>query len=106
MKYKAELDESMRRKRTYEDNTFKAYALLWEGCAKAMQNKIVSRSDYDSVVYNDPIASLRAIKEHPKKQDMKCQSYWMHSDRYSPLNKRKVKVSKIIQDNLKWLSLK
>jgi hypothetical protein len=57
MEYKAGLDESMRRKRTYEDNTFKAYTLLWEQCAKAMQN-IVSRSDYDSVVYNDPIALL------------------------------------------------
>jgi hypothetical protein len=58
MEYKAELDESMRCKRTYEENTFKAYALLWERCAKAMQNKIVSRYNYDSVVYNDPIALL------------------------------------------------
>jgi hypothetical protein len=62
VEYTAELDESMRRRRTYDDNTFEAYALLWERCAKAMQNKIVSRSDYDSVVYNDPIALLRAIK--------------------------------------------
>jgi hypothetical protein len=52
MEYKAKLDEAMRRKRTYEDNTFfKAYALLWEQCAKAMQNKIASRSDYDNTVY-------------------------------------------------------
>jgi hypothetical protein len=29
-----------------------------------MQNKIASRSDYDSVVYNDTISLLRAIKEH------------------------------------------
>jgi hypothetical protein len=43
---------------------FKAYALLWERCAKAMQDKIASRSHYDNVVYNDPIALLRAIKEH------------------------------------------
>ena len=64
MEYKAELDESMKRKRTYEDNTFKAYALLWERCAKAMQHKIASRSDYDSLIFNDPIALLRAIKEH------------------------------------------
>jgi hypothetical protein len=64
MEYKAELDEYMRRKQTYQDNTFKAYALLWERCAKAMQNKIASRSDYESVVYNDPISLLRAIKEH------------------------------------------
>ena len=64
MEYKAELDEAMRRKREYEDNTFKAYALLWERCNKVMQNKVVSRSDYDSLVYNDPIKLLRAIKEH------------------------------------------
>ena len=58
MEYKAELDQAMKRTRTYEDNTYKAFALLWERCAKAMQNKLVSRSDYDSVVYNDPIACL------------------------------------------------
>jgi hypothetical protein len=43
---------------------FKAYTLLWERCAKAMQDKIASRSDYDSVVYNDPIALLCTIKEY------------------------------------------
>ena len=64
MEYKAELDQAIKRTRTYEDNTYKAFALLWERCAKVMQNKLVSRSDYDSVVYNDPIALLRAIKEH------------------------------------------
>ena len=64
MEYKAELDEAIRRKRTYENNTYKAYALLWERCNKAMQNKIASRSDYDTAVYNNPISLLRAIKEH------------------------------------------
>jgi hypothetical protein len=64
MEYKSELDEAMKRKRTYKDNMFKAYALLWERCAKAMQDKIALRSNYDNVVYNDPIALLRAIKEH------------------------------------------
>ena len=63
MEYTSELDEAMRRKRTYEDNMYKLYALLWERCAKAMQNKIASRSDYNSLVYNNPIALLRAIKE-------------------------------------------
>jgi hypothetical protein len=29
---------------------FKACALLWKGCAKAMQDKIASRSNYDSLV--------------------------------------------------------
>ena len=29
MDYKAELDESMRRKRKYKENMYKLYALLW-----------------------------------------------------------------------------
>ena len=53
MEYKAELDESMRRKRIYEDNLYKAYALLWERCAKNMQNKILARTEYDSEMYNN-----------------------------------------------------
>ena len=40
MEYKAELDESTRRTRALHDNLIKSYALLWERCAKAMQNKI------------------------------------------------------------------
>jgi hypothetical protein len=64
MEYKAELDQAMKRRRAFEDNTFKAYALLWERCNKAMQNKIASRSDYESSVFNDPIVLLQAIKEH------------------------------------------
>mmetsp|Transcript_27248 Transcript_27248/g.38543 ORF Transcript_27248/g.38543 Transcript_27248/m.38543 type:complete len:153 (-) Transcript_27248:24-482(-) len=36
--YKAELNETLRRIRTYRNNMYKAYALLWDRCAKAMQN--------------------------------------------------------------------
>ena len=61
IEYKAELDQAMKRKRAYEDNTFKAYALLWERCNKAMQNKIASRTDFDSIVFNDPIAPRVAV---------------------------------------------
>jgi hypothetical protein len=50
--------------RTYTNNTYKAYALLWERCEKAMQKKIASRSDYENEVYNNPIKLLKAIKEH------------------------------------------
>ena len=35
--YQAEMDEAMRRKRTYEDKTYKSYALLWERCFKAIK---------------------------------------------------------------------
>ena len=64
MDYKAELDEYLRRKRLYESNLYKAYALLWERSAKAMQNRIMARSDFESRIYNDPIELLKAIKEH------------------------------------------
>ena len=62
MEYKAKLDEYIKRKRIYEDNLYKAYALIWERCAKAMQNKIKTRNDYKSLIYNDPIERLKAIK--------------------------------------------
>ena len=64
MEYKAELDEALKRKIMYNDNLFKAYALIWERCAKAMQNKLLARSDYEDEIYNNPIKLLKAIKEH------------------------------------------
>jgi len=39
MKYKADY-ECIKRKKTYNNNKMKAYALLWERCAKILQNKI------------------------------------------------------------------
>ena len=64
MEYKAEPDEALKRKKMYNDNLFKAYALIWERCAKAMQNKLVTQSDYEDEIYNNPIKLLKAIKEH------------------------------------------
>jgi len=57
MVYKAELDEYMKRKRVYEDNKVKAYAFIWDRCAKAMQAKLMARSDYESRIYNNPLES-------------------------------------------------
>jgi len=64
MEYKAELDEALKKKRMYNDNLFKAYSLIWERCAKEMQNKLLARSDYEDEIYNNPIKLLKAIKEH------------------------------------------
>jgi hypothetical protein len=64
MEHKAELDQAMKHRRAFEDNTFKAHALSWERCNKAVQNKIASRSDHESSVFNDPVALLQATKEH------------------------------------------
>jgi hypothetical protein len=64
MEFKQDYDEYRKRVRAYDNNKIKAYALLWERCAKGMQNKIQSRSNFDSDIENDPIKLLRAIKEH------------------------------------------
>jgi hypothetical protein len=63
IEFKADYNVYSKRMQTYENNRTKAFALLWERCAKAMKNKIEARSDYDKIK-NDPILLLKAIKEH------------------------------------------
>jgi hypothetical protein len=36
--YNAKVDAMIQRKKNYQNNLYKAYALLWERCAKAMQS--------------------------------------------------------------------
>ena len=64
MLFKAELDEYMKRRRIYSNNKIKAYTFIRDRCAKAMQAKIQSRSDFESKVYGDPLKLLDAIREH------------------------------------------
>jgi hypothetical protein len=64
MEYKADLDEYMRRRRAYDENLFKAYALIWERCNKAMQNKVMAISNFEKKIYNDPIELLNSVKKH------------------------------------------
>ena len=63
IEFKAEYDAYMKRKQTYESNYNKAYALLWEQCAKGMQSKIESRTDF-KIIKDDPITLLKAIQQH------------------------------------------
>eukprot|EP00978_Attheya_sp_CCMP212_P009950 scaffold23782_cov35-Attheya_sp.AAC.1 len=63
MEFKADYDQWCKRIRMYEDNCTKSCALIWERCAKALQNKIQSRSDF-ATIKNDPIELLKAVKEH------------------------------------------
>ena len=62
--YKAELDKFNKLETNYEDNLTKAYGLIWEQCAQSMKNKIEARRDFESMIYDDPIELLKAIKEH------------------------------------------
>ena len=63
IEFKADYDVYRKRLQILENNQTKAYALLWERCAKSMKNKIESRSDFDKIK-NNPIALLKSIKEH------------------------------------------
>ena len=64
IEFKAEFDSFMKRKQCLETNTTKAYAFLWDQCAKGMQSKIEARTDYNIKINNDPIELLKAIKQH------------------------------------------
>ena len=48
----------------YDNNLIKACALLWERCAKGMQNKIEARTDFTTDIEDNPLNLLKAIKEH------------------------------------------
>lgn len=62
--YEAEVQEFVSRKRTYETNKGKAYALIFGQCNKALQSKLQSRADFESEIKGKPIALLNAIEEH------------------------------------------
>ena len=101
MEYKAELDEALKRKRMYKDNLFKAYALIWERCTKAMQNKLLAWSDYEDEIYNNLIKVLKAIKEHGLNYQETCDEKSIILDAFEHCgtqHKRKRKISKIIHD--------
>eukprot|EP00978_Attheya_sp_CCMP212_P028789 scaffold100331_cov51-Attheya_sp.AAC.11 len=64
MEFRADYEQWCKRICMYEqDNWIKSYTLIWERCTKALQNKLQSRSDFDSLK-NDPIKLLKAVKEH------------------------------------------
>ena len=48
----------------YEDNLTKAYALIWERCTKAMQNRIANSNNFEEVIYDNPIELLKEIKRN------------------------------------------
>jgi hypothetical protein len=88
----------MRRKRSYDDNLFKAYALIWERCAKAMQNKIMARSNFEAEIYNDPIKLLNAVKEHALNYQETRYEMSIISDAFRALFTVQQKESESLQD--------
>ena len=57
-------DEYLVKKRQYEEDKAKVYAMLWKRCSKTMQNKISALQDFEKTIYLDPIALKCSIKKH------------------------------------------
>ena len=57
--YTAEIKAFVDRKNNYRANKPKAYALLFEQCGTNLQHKIVTRSDFETVIRNNPIWMTR-----------------------------------------------
>ena len=63
LKYRSELSQFMERKAYYEENKAKAYAMIFNGCNKAIQNRITESEDFKSKIRDNPIELLRAIRK-------------------------------------------
>ena len=98
MEYKAELDEALKRKRMYNDNLFKAYALIWERCAKAMLNKLLAQSDYEDEIYKNLIKLIKALKEHSLNYQEACYEMSIISDAFQALWNTTQKENENLQD--------
>ena len=64
IEFKSKLDLYNKRQETYEMNTVKVYALLWEQCSHSMQLKIEASEDYEKTIKGNPIELLKIIKMH------------------------------------------
>jgi hypothetical protein len=101
IEFKADYDEYRKRVVTYENNRTKSYALLWERCAKAMKNKIESRTDYGMTIKDNPIELLKSIKEHALNFQEQCYDSWIIHDAHMNLFTTKQKDGESLQDYTK-----
>ena len=63
MKYKAQLDSTIKRETTFESNKTKAYSLIWKRCTLLMQGQLEQRNNFEKDIYNNPINLINVIKE-------------------------------------------
>ena len=64
LEFKEDWTRYQKRVDDYKDNLTKAYALIWERCTKAMQNKIANSNNFESDIYDDPIELLKETKKN------------------------------------------
>lgn len=64
MLFKAKFQAFVSRKATWQSNKGKQFVLIFGQCKKILQNKLMSRTDYEMTVKGNPIALLDVIEEH------------------------------------------
>ena len=64
LEFKSNWERYNKRKDAYDVNKLKSYGILWERCSKTMQQKLEARTDFKTAVKDNPVALLKAIREH------------------------------------------
>ena len=73
LKFKADYEEYQKCKMYYQENQYKAYILIWERYATAMNSKIEARKYFEDDIYNDPVKFLRVINQYALNyQEARC----------------------------------
>jgi hypothetical protein len=62
--FEAQVQVYIERQAMYKTNKRISFALIYEQCNKALQAKLKAREKYETEIKGDPIAKLKAIKEH------------------------------------------
>jgi hypothetical protein len=101
MEFQADFDIYRKRELIYKNNVVKAYALLWARCAKGMQNKIESRSDFETKIKNNPFVLLEVIREHSMHYQEKKYNMCVLFDSVKSLVNTKQREGESLQDYTK-----
>jgi hypothetical protein len=102
IQYASQYNKYEDRCHAFKNNKIKAYRLLWERCTKGMKNKIEDRSDFETIIHNNPIELLKAIKEHALnyQETHYVMSILVDTIRvHSTPDRRRVKAYRITQNN-------
>ena len=62
MDYQMEMKRWFERAELYEQNKTKAYSTILGYCSKTIQNRVEEHPDYETMIRDDPIELLKAIK--------------------------------------------
>ena len=79
----------------------KPYALIWERCTEGMQNKIQTRTDFETTIENDPSELLKAVKEYDLNYQKHRSRISIVLDSFKTMMSTKQKEHESLSDNTK-----